>query len=262
VILLGYSMGGATIRSFLAYSTHLGDGVAEHMVDSVVLMHGVEQGSWIANGGPAVTAIPFVGTKIADLIGQAFPNPNRVAVKQFAPINSYIQWVDRNSDRLPDIPTYNTYGDERLSMRSCVVFIYGCVSHDFQDWGDVVLMTGSPNPTDTPFMGGARFVPGGYTSAHWEWAETHRIYWDPLFDPTLAAALYGLYAAPEQHMNYTTTQSQLTVKDCQTGEDVNEVEELYRVISARMRGTTYACSPPAAPTGPVPHPEPGTPPVP
>jgi hypothetical protein len=256
VILIGYSMGGETIRSFLSYSTHLGGGVADHMVDSVVMLHGVEQGSWLANGGPALflaTATnPFVGTELANLIGQWLPNPNRAAVKQFAPVNSYVQWVDTNSDRLPpNMPTYNTYGDERVSLQSCVLFIYACLSHDYQHWGDVVLKPGSPNPQDTPLLGGARFLPGGYAANHWEWAETHRIYWNPIVDPGELQTLYALWKAPEQHMNYTSTESQLTVKDCQTGQDINEKDELIKVVGARMRGTTYACSPPAAPTGPM-----------
>jgi hypothetical protein len=72
---------------------------------------------------------------------------------------------------------------------------------------------------------------------------TDRIYWDPTIDPTEITALLGVYNAPEQHMNYPSTEGQLTVADCQTGKPVAESEELYRVISARMNGQTYACKP-------------------
>jgi hypothetical protein len=253
VILMGYSMGGETIRSFLAYSTHEGDGVASTMVDSVVLLHGVEQGSWIANGGPVVTAIPFVGTGIGNLIGQAFPNPNRPAVKQFAPISGYMRWVDTNSNLLPpNVPTYNTWGDERIAIGHCfVLWTWGCVSTDAQTWGDVVLKPGTDTPTDTPLGGGERFLPGGYSPTHWQWAETNRIVWDPTTDPLEISGYKNLLSAPEMHMNYPTSEDQLTVKDCAAGGDIGETQEMLNVIKSRMNGKTYPCG------GLAPSPNPG-----
>jgi hypothetical protein len=243
VILMGYSMGGETIRSFLSYSTHVGDAVATSMVDSVVLMHGVEQGSWLADAA-VIHRVPYLGSKISDLIGQFAPNPNRPATQQFAPASKYMQWVDSSSDRLPNIPMYNTWGDERVTVQHCLLpFGWACVSSDIQSWGDVVLKPGTDNPTQTPGMGGEKFLPGGRSATRWEWAETDRIYWDPLSDPTMITALLGLYNAPEQHMNYPSTEGQLTVADCQTGKPIAESDELFRVISSRMNGQTYACKP-------------------
>ena len=59
----------------------------------------------------------------------------------------------------------------------------------------------------------------------------------------MITAFVGLYNAPEQHTNYPSTQAQLTVADCQTGKSIAESDELFRVISARMNGQTYACKP-------------------
>jgi hypothetical protein len=53
--------------------------------------------------------------------------------------------------------------------------------------------------------------------------------------------LLGVFNAPEQHMNYPSTEDKLTVADCQTGNPIAESDELFRVISARMNGKTYAC---------------------
>lgn len=243
VILMGYSMGGETIRSFLSYSTHVGDGVATTMVDSVVLMHGVEQGSWLADSS-VIHRVPYFGSKIGNLIALAFPNPNRPATQQFAPASKYIHWVDSSSDKLPNIPMYNTWGDERVAVKHCVIaFTWACVSADIQNWGDMVLMPGTDNPTQTPVMGGEKFLPGGRSATRWEWAETDRIYWDPTIDPSMTSALLGVYNAPEQHTNYPSTEGQLTVADCKTGKPIAEWDELFRVISARMNGQTYACKP-------------------
>jgi hypothetical protein len=248
VILIGYSMGGETIRSFLSYATHVGNDDAISKVDSVVLMHGVEQGSWLADAAVVdadfIHPLPYYGP-IADLIGNlvglAIPNPNRPATRQFAPASKYMQWVDSYSDRLPDIPMYNTWGDERVTVHHCVLLSWGCVNSDIQNWGDMVLKPGTDNPTQTPIMGGEKFLPGGPSATRWEWAETHRIYWDPTIDPTEITALLGVFNAPEQHMNYPYTEDKLTVADCQTGNPIAESDELFRVISARMNGKTYAC---------------------
>ncbi|MCI4657208.1 hypothetical protein [Cryobacterium zhongshanensis] len=51
VILVGYSMGGSIIRGMIAYSQLAGDHVAEKMIDSVSFIHGVQQGSPLANAG-------------------------------------------------------------------------------------------------------------------------------------------------------------------------------------------------------------------
>jgi hypothetical protein len=104
-------------------------------------------------------------------------------------------------------------------------------------------MPGTDNPTQTPVTGGEKFLPGGRSATRWEWAETDRIYWDPLNDPLMISAFAGLYNAPEMHSNYPSTQAQLTVADCQSGKPTAEPDELFRVISARMNGQTYACNP-------------------
>jgi hypothetical protein len=243
VILIGYSMGGETIRSFLSYATHVANDQAISEVDSIVLLHGVEQGSWLA-GAAVIHQLPYLGSEIGNLAGLVFPNPDRPATQEFAPASKYMQWVDSSSDLLPNIPMYNTWGDERVTVQHCLLpFGWACVSADIQNWGDVVLMPGTDNPTQTPAMGGEKFLPGGPSATWWEWAETDRIYWDPLNDPFMLSAFAGLLAAPEQHMNYPSTEGQLTVADCQTGQPIAESDELFRVISARMNGQTYACQP-------------------
>jgi len=98
VILIGYSMGGETIRSFLSYATHVGNDDAISKVDSVVLMHGVEQGSWLADAAVVdadfIHPLPYYGPTadlIGNLAGLVIPNPNRPATRQFAPASKYMQ---------------------------------------------------------------------------------------------------------------------------------------------------------------------------
>lgn len=252
MILVGYSMGGETIRAFLAYSTHVGDGVANNDLDSVVLLHGVEQGSWLSYGsGPVFGALTGVlSGPLGRLIDTWIPSPNRLATQEFSPASSFMKWTDTNSNQLPSVPYYNTWGDERLAVKHCFVFGYACVSSDLLQLGDVVLQPGTDKPTQTPILGGERFLPNGYTQDSWQWDELNRIDWDPLhaaggiYDAAVAAEIWN---QPQQHTNYPNQQNAVQVPDCQTGIDESETTEIAKVIAARLTGSTYACNPAVAP---------------
>lgn len=244
VILVGYSMGAETIRSFLAYSGVVADGVAAGMVDSVVTTHGVQQGSWLASAAPHVPSA--IGNWLHD--HAPIPNTNRPAVRQFDPTGPYLGWVLSNSGGLPDIPYYNTWGDEHLTITSCwLPFEFACNTTDAGSWGDVVLMPGQDSPTARPSDGGQRFLPTGYTNHSWQWTERADVGWDPQFDPFQLVAIQQLVAQPQFHSNVTDQQAQIPVKDCKDGSTVSVDEELSRVIVARLNGSTYACDPSVKP---------------
>ena len=111
----------------------------------------------------------------------------------------------------------------------------------------MVLLPGTDKPTDTPSTGGHRFLPVGYSSTRWQWAELYQANWNPLTDPLQVVALSTLIGAPEQHGNYPKQQDSINVKDCKTGASISEETEIARVIIARVQGSTYACNPSMAP---------------
>jgi hypothetical protein len=241
VILIGYSMGGETIRAFLASSTQAGDGVATTMVDSVVTMHGVMQGSWLSR---PETATPAWFDYVADLI-LPFPDLSRTAVKQFNPVSDFLEWTILNSTQLPNIPYYNTWGDERTYVRHCPT-PSTCYDEE-TTWGDVVLLPGNDILTDTTDGGGQRFLPRGYTTSSWQWAETLRIQGD-ITNPTQMPSLGStLWHAPQQHTEYPKRQNEVMVTDCQTGAGVAISTQLAKVIHARLNGSLYECEPSLAP---------------
>lgn len=241
VILVGYSMGGEVIRSFLALSTSTNDGVATSMVDSVVTIHGVQQGSWLALGSPLLQ-----GTLAGPLdwfIHHWAPNPARPATQQFNPTGTYLNWVHAHSTSLPAIPYYNTWGDERAATRHC--FFSWCLTGPNSNFGDVVLQPGTDAPTQNQWLGGERFAPTGYTASSWQWDERNQMYWDPISDPLEIGLAQNLFNAPQQHSNITSQQSNIQVADCKDGASIAVDEELARVLIARLRGNTYTCNPSA-----------------
>lgn len=244
VILVGYSMGGETIRSFLAYSTQRHDGVADGMVDSVVTIHGVQQGSWLSLGSYALYGLPpWAQGPVKDLVAKFAPDPDRPATREFNPIANYLHWVHANSGQLPDIPYYNTWGDEHLVQKHCLFLGHLCTTYDPGSWGDIVLKPGTDGPTENTVTGGERFAPHGYTGSSWQWRERFEVSVDPFSPFSQIDGIMALLGAPQQHSNIPNQQADVPVIDCRGGAQIAEDQMLADVISARLLGDTLACDP-------------------
>jgi hypothetical protein len=204
-------------------------------------IHGVQQGSWFAGVGSIANLVPGVADAVRSLSGL---DPNRPAVLGLTPKEAYVSWVNSRSGALPDIPYYNAFGDERLVVEHCFLpFHHGCVDTELSQWGDMILLPGSDNPTDTAWGGGARFLPYGYTDHAWQFAETKKIMFDPFNDASAAVAVASLINAPQSHLNITSQQADVQVNDCQTGDPISVDQELLRILTERLQGTLYACDP-------------------
>jgi hypothetical protein len=255
VILVGYSMGGSIIRGMLAYSLAAGDGVAQNDVDSVFTLHGVQQGSWLADGveagfqaplGPIPTSWwePPVQRAIFGAFGQVVPTPDRPAVINLETQNDWFTWANSNSANLPvSLPTFNTYGDMKVDANMCFFF---CQTVYTQSFGDMFIMPGSPDPTATPAAGGARFLPNGGGVQNFEWDESQTVGYDYLYGPQMALGpIKSLMKSPRMHTNYRLSSSmdKITVPDCQTGNMESETTALLKVLNGRVTGHPYLCDP-------------------
>ncbi|TFC02745.1 hypothetical protein [Cryobacterium sp. MDB2-33-2] len=253
VILVGYSMGGSIIRGMLAYSQTVNDRVADTMIDSVSFIHGVQQGSYLANIGQ-VTACSFCGffpvpplssgiVGISDLIHLPL---NRPASQELQDGSAWFRWVNSHSSHLPPLPFFNTYGDLRIVVPICPVFgLYGCFNYgDNTSLGDDVVLRGTDEPTDTSAEGGQKFLNGPRGAQNWEFVQLHRYTWDPVFPPSEAIALgQAMFNAPEQHLNVRFAMGQTLVKDCQTNASISADDELVLLLNGRANGTPYNCKP-------------------
>ena len=77
---------------------------------------------------------------------------------------------------------------------------------------------------------------------NWEFCQSHRYHFDPLFPPSEAIAWGGAaFSGPEQHLNIIQGMSQTTVRDCQTGAPVTADDELVRILKSRATGILYNC---------------------
>ena len=247
VVLVANSMGGAIVRGFFAYSYERHDGVAASMVDSAFFIEGAHQGAL-----PTADAVQQAPNLIVQLIRQWLSSsgnlPSGPAVSELAPQSTWYKWVNPNPAHVPQVPSFNAYGDIGLAVTSCLfgafcvrtpVVFYGTV-------GDGVLMPGSDNPLATPLTGGARYLNGAPSAQNWEWDVRSQVPWDPTSVLTLGPAGAYLVAtaimnSPASHTNMGTEMYQTSVPDCQSGQAISLDSELIRVIEGRVTGQPYQC---------------------
>ncbi len=247
VVLVANSMGGAIVRGFFAYSYERNDGVAASMVDSAFYIEGAHQGAL-----PTADAVQQAPDLVVQLIRQWLSSsgnlPSGPAVSDLAPQSTWYTWVNPNPAHVPQVPSFNAYGDIGLAVTSCLfgafcvptpVVFYGTV-------GDGVLMPGSDNPLATPLSGGARYLNGAPSAQNWEWDARSQVPWDPTSVLTLGPLSAYLVAnaimdSPVSHTNMGTEMSQTSVPDCQNGQATQLDSELMTMIEGRVNGQPYQC---------------------
>lgn len=159
IVLVGYSMGGAIIRTYLA----------EHLEDTgniagVVLIDAVASGSW---GYQFASALPRrvggpLGNRITELMRtlaatSASVNFERPATRDLSPRSELFR--DIAPMALPDTPSYYTFwGDIRVVLERSLLG-YDLPDFTLPSVGDLGLLPGDPDPTKLPEFGGQRFSP-------------------------------------------------------------------------------------------------------
>lgn len=160
VVLVGYSMGGAIIRTYLA---HHREG-AERDVDAVVLIDAVASGSWgYAFAGEVPRRVGGgLGERISELMrsmaaSSAAVDFSRPATRDLRPRSDLFREIAPMP--LPRSLSYYTFwGDIRVSVGRNLLH-YPLPSFDLPSLGDLGLLPGDPDPEALPELGGQRFTP-------------------------------------------------------------------------------------------------------
>lgn len=158
VILVGYSMGGAIIRTYLATSA------SSKRVEAVVLVDAVASGSW---GYAFAGAVPRrasgkLGDKLSEVMrsmaaSTSAVNFDRPATRDLSPRSELFRTIAPMP--LPrDTNYYTFWGDIRISVERSLL-AYELPSYDMPSVGDLGLLPGSADPTELPELGGQRFSP-------------------------------------------------------------------------------------------------------
>lgn len=257
VTLFGYSMGATIIRTMLAGCRDPNAGGAQKcpgvagLVDNVFFINGVQQGSWTMVSKPRsdptdkngdVVSVNFL-TWLRELAGPHLGTPlypQDQAEQDLAPQSPLISAYTK-APPPSGIHYFNFYGD--IQVREQVqYFIFSYSPPTTYSVGDLVLLPGSDNPTDTPYMGGAQFclsckAYGGYrasqpdaTTTYTEWPMTDVIDWNinllfPFFSSPITEMLQvasgavdtalfmaSLANAPEFHINIPKDGALTTIK--------------------------------------------------
>jgi|GEM_PF-6258912 len=235
VILIGISMGAAIIRGVLTYSTLLEDGVAEHMIDTVIFIAGAHDGSPdAACAVSACRALPELQLMAMLLADLAF-DLSRPAIHDLATSSDWYNWANDDGAPLPErIGYYNFYAD--IDAKKCVFAVFGDCWHQADiavgQWGDGILNTGTSDPYDTPNSGGAKFSRPN-TPEQWQYQ---------VFGPNNNKIREGAtdwthqearsYAAYHERIPFTTQQT--TVDGCDTGGRTTLAAQLQFIILAQL----------------------------
>lgn len=169
VTLIGYSMGGAIIRTALAgcpdTQDHFNCAGLSDLVDSVFFINPVQQGSYLLRlkqGFDVASAFPGIGkyaTLLANIIYLAVQsnmdlNPNYPAEVDLTPGSANIQ-AHNGVPVTAGIQFFNFYGNINLQLVARIGPF--TVPLPKVSVGDYVLFRGDDDPQATPFWGGARF---------------------------------------------------------------------------------------------------------
>jgi pimeloyl-ACP methyl ester carboxylesterase len=160
VVLIGYSMGGAIIRTYLA--THRQD--ADTRVAAVILVDAVTSGSW---GYAFAEAVPrraegSLGERLRELMRSTAASSAKVdftrpATRDLRPRSALFRRIAPMP--LPKTVNYYTFwGDIRVSVERGLL-VYDLPDFDMPALGDLGLLPGDPDPTALPELGGQRFSP-------------------------------------------------------------------------------------------------------
>jgi pimeloyl-ACP methyl ester carboxylesterase len=160
VTLIGYSMGGAIIRTYLA--THRED--AERFVDTVVLIDAVASGSW---GYAFASEVPrrvggSLGARLSELMRSFAATASAVdfdrpATRDLSPRSELFRTIAPMP--LPkNVDYYTFWGDIRVVIERQLLH-YELPAFALPSVGDLGLLPGDPDPSSLPELGGQRFSP-------------------------------------------------------------------------------------------------------
>ena len=255
VVLIANSMGAAIVRGFLAYSSERGDGVAATMVDSVFYLEGAQQGAFAAYGAYLSTGLwPISQILQQGLPLAGYPAGSRPANYELAPMSSWYRWVNPPASHLPQLPSFNAYGDISVDLHPCAGIgpFSACLSLPLPTGiiGDLVLLPGSDDPHAVPPTGGARFLDGSPASQNWEWALEDQLQWNPWADPFAVGLATEAFGSPVFHANLgkslggtLSNTTPIMVPDCQNSSSTPLASEIPYLVGGRVTGNLYSCVP-------------------
>lgn len=160
VVLIGYSMGGAIIRTYLALHRE----EAARDVRAVVLIDAVASGSWgftVVDEATGRISGPL-GRRLLDALHSiaatsAAVDFDRPAVSDLRPRSALFRRVAA-VEPPPSISYYTFWGDIRVRV-SRALYVYELPAFEMPSLGDLGLLPGDPDPSVLPELGGQRFSP-------------------------------------------------------------------------------------------------------
>lgn len=257
VTLIGFSMGTAIIRGYLALFKD-----AEQHVDAVIFLEGAHQGAWMlkVREGLSLWAIAnilargdltwFLALTALDaVVYEGFNiDVNRPAAVDLTPQSDWYLSVNRpttiafdgsvNSEPVPPQTSYyNFYGDIGIQLETSLWRFR--LRTPRVSLGDLALLPGKGSPIEKPLLGGAKFVAlvdPQQRSEQWAMESAFRINLESIRrylrgEVTAKEALYGLVDVPPAHMKLHESMHVIMLDDrVAGGGTVTLVQEIVKIV--------------------------------
>jgi hypothetical protein len=215
---------------------------------------GAQDGSWLLLGPNAVDALgaPFglssaieqyLLDPLFDSVGFSYERP---ATTELSPVSSWYQWANSDDRPLPgNIGYYNAYGSVTLQEEHCYLFVTACHTVSLFGIGDGVLMTGTNDPYDTAWEGGAKFSRPD-TVEQWQFEYDRNVVLElshVLSSPVQAIKDFvnGISTAPELHTNVRAQTHDVTVRSCTAEANVRLDDQYLDIIRGKLNLEPYTC---------------------
>ncbi len=222
VTLIGYSMGGAIIRTFLAICQIANadpscTGMASD-VDQAIFLNAAHQGAWFLQPGADAMQIPDVNNPVFQSVLPFFID----AIKQLAPIDPGSQAIQDLKPQSPNIRTQNSSQDPTevkfANFSSDISLSIGIKILPFMapgtaalPLGDLVMLNQDGTYNGLPQYGGEEFCPGcpatfssnGYRSStqsqEWQVSDAHSVMINDIVNDS--QAFKTILNSPISHLN-------------------------------------------------------------
>ncbi len=241
--MIANSLGGAIARGWLTLAQSKTTAATLRSVDSVIFLQAAHQGSWVAGTGELLDQglgllAPLDEFILRQVAAKLNFDPQRPGIIDVAPQSD---WYD--SVNPADVPKhlhyYNFFTDIQPTVQAN--YLFGKVTLAQGHLGDLVMLPGTPVPTDEPLTGGAQFLPGGQqTTDRHQYAIVRPVFLDQkdAFGPGLAVEVLRILDEAANHLNFGDhpNDGKVKVTSCAGGAPVTPTVEVLRLLSNPAQG--------------------------
>ncbi len=209
----------------------------------MISLQAAHQGSWVASTGELADQglallAPVNESILRQVAAKLNFDPHRPGIIDVAPHSDWYDLVNP-ADVPKHLHYYNFFTDIQPTVEAN--YLFGKITLAQGHLGDLVMLPGTPVPTDEPLTGGAQFLPGGQqTTDRHQYTIVRPVFLDQtdVFGPGLAVKVREILDEAANHLNFGAhaNDGKVKVPSCAGGAPVTPTAEVLRLLSNPAQG--------------------------